>query len=334
MLRRATPMVGLALALTCAVSACSKHEEPLEYSTALGPPPGEYSLASDDGMVRIPFELYRDEIMMNGEINGKKARIMIDNGRMWDELLLFGSSRVDSMGLSYAGQLSVAGAGEREAAQSGLAKDVAVAFPGISFTGQTAVVTPQSEGFAEMWEADGQVCGTFFKHFVALIDFDDSIVSLVPPGDFTPSPGMLELPLTQVGDASWAFPGTVVASDGREIPLLLTMDLGRVTALSVAVFEGSPLPVPPDAVEASLGYGIQGEIRGHKARFPALRIGDYTLESVPAGFSATAGNASEDDAVIVGLPVLSRFNVAFDYPHERILIVPNGRFDELFAYEE
>ncbi len=327
-------VAALVLALAFVATACSTGEERADSDSPLGSPPGRYVLSGDEGVARIPFEVYCDEIMMDGLVNGRKARLMIDNGVMWDEILLFGSSRVDSMGLVYVDRVDVGGAGEGEAVQSGLASGVNVSFPGVDFADQIAIVTPESQGFADMWEADGQVCGTFFKHFVVDMDFDERLITLIPPDEFVPSGEALELSLAPVGAGSWAFPGTVTMSDGTRVPVSLTMDIGGVAALSVLVFDGSPLPVPEDAVEASLGYGIQGEIRGHRATLDALRIGDYVLEGVPAGFSESGGHSSAEDAVIVGFPVLSRFNITFDYPGGRVFVTPNARFGEPFAHED
>ena len=48
--------------------------------TVLGPGPGSYRLASDDGTVVIPFEMFRNDIRMFAEVNGRPARLFIDNG--------------------------------------------------------------------------------------------------------------------------------------------------------------------------------------------------------------------------------------------------------------
>ena len=89
--------------------------------------------------------------------------------------------------------------------------------------------------------------------------------------------------------------------------------------------------MPEGAREEVLGYGIQGAIRGHVAELPAVKVGDFVFENVPAGFSGDSGGASADDSIIVGFPVLSRFNLTYDYRRERIFIEPNGRFDEPFG---
>lgn len=325
-MRSATRVTLAALLVVGAATVGCSADDVGTYSSSLGPPPGEYTLQSPDGVARIPFEVYRDKIMMVGEINGRKVRMMIDNGVMWDEVLLFGSPLIDSLGLSYADETEITGAGEGEGVSSDVAVDVLIAFPGVAFTGQTAIVTPQSQGFAEAWEADGQVCGTFFKHFVVSMDFDESVISLIPPEDFVWDGEGQELSLTPVGAGSWAFPGTVVMPGGREVSLLLTMDLGGIMPLSVSISGGGVLAVPEGAEEAILGYGVQGAIRGHRAVLPALLIGDREFTDVPAGFSTTAGNESSEDGVIVGFPVLSRFNVVFDHTRERLYLSPNRRF--------
>ncbi|HSG27884.1 MAG TPA: hypothetical protein VLA34_05340, partial [Candidatus Krumholzibacterium sp.] len=56
-----------------------------------GPPPGTYRILSDDGSIRVPFRLHRGDVLMTCRLNGRPLRLMIDNGFLWDEILLFGS---------------------------------------------------------------------------------------------------------------------------------------------------------------------------------------------------------------------------------------------------
>ena len=163
-----------------AISVCS------DADSILGPSVGTYRVLSEDEPIRIPFVIFRDDILMIAEVNGKQLRMMLDNGVLWDQLLFFGSPRIDSLGLDHGSQIQVGGAGEGEPVMSDMASDVTIRFPGIEFAGQPAITTPYSSGITNLWEgSDGQISAAFFKNFVVDVDFDRSVITLIEPDEFT-----------------------------------------------------------------------------------------------------------------------------------------------------
>ncbi|MBN1997020.1 hypothetical protein JW935_05670, partial [candidate division KSB1 bacterium] len=54
-------------------------------ATATGP--GYYKILSkSDKPIKIPFKMHRGKPLMELEINGQKATLMIDNGILWDQV--------------------------------------------------------------------------------------------------------------------------------------------------------------------------------------------------------------------------------------------------------
>jgi hypothetical protein len=293
----------------------------------LGPPPGRYTVLSDDGTIKIPFEIFRDEIRMIAEINGKEVRMLIDNGYLWDQLLFFGGPRVDSLGLEYDGEAEVGGAGDGTPLMSKTASGITITFPGVEFSEQTALVTPYVPGRINLWEgAEGQVSANFFKHFVVDINFDDSVISLIDPEEFHYTGNGREVPMEHLGFSAWGIPCELEMSDGSVISRIIMLDLGLNDALWFATGGVGDIPLPEETIETSLGYGVQGEIRGHFGRVRGVRIGGFHVDNVLAGFSAAAeGDSTDFDDAMVGFGLLSQFNVVFDYPHQKMYLEPNER---------
>jgi hypothetical protein len=300
----------------------------------LGPPPGTYKILSDDGTITIPFEMFRDDIRMMAEINGRPVRMLIDNGYLWDQLLFFGSPRVDSLGLDYDGDVEVSGSGDGAQLTSKTASGVTITFPGVEFADQAAIVTPYIPGALNLWEgAEGQVSANFFKHFVVDINFDDSVITLIAPDEFRYDGGGREVPLKHLGHGAWGIPSTLEMSDGSVISRLLMLDLGLGDALWFA-FEGvGGIPLPATTIETSLGYGIQGEIEGYVGRVRTIQIGDYQFDDVLAGFSPAAeGDSVDFDDAMIGMALFSQFNIVFDYPGHRMFLEPNKRYGAATEY--
>lgn len=170
----------LVFAISLSASVCSDAPD-----SALGQPPGQYKILSGGSEVTIPFEVFRGDIRMVGEMSGKPVRMMLDNGYIWDPLLIFGSPRIDSLDLHCDGDGEVGGPGGGSLVRARTASGIVLRFPGIEFTDQTAIVTPESLGLTRMWEGtEGQVSATFLKHFVVSIDFDERMITLTDPSAF------------------------------------------------------------------------------------------------------------------------------------------------------
>ena len=304
-----------------------------DIDSTLGPAPGTYKITSPDGVVRIPFELYRGDIRFDGEINGKKVRMLIDNGFLWDQLLFWGSPSVDSLGFNYQGKEDVGGSGEGDHVASDLAQGITISFPGLEFYDQTALIMPYSGGFSTMWSgSEGQISATFFKHFVVDVNFDSMILTLIEPEKFTYTGGGEAVPLIPNGDGSWAIPAAVEFTNGEIKELNITLDLGYGDALEVTTVGPNKIPMPENVFEGSLGFGVQGETRGFYGRVDKIEIAGYTLDQVITAFVAPEYAENVFHESWLGLDLLSRFNFVFDYPHHMMYFEPNQTFNEPFEY--
>jgi hypothetical protein len=304
-----------------------------ETESPLGPPPGGYRITAGDSAVVIPFTLFRGDILMSASVNGRQVRMMLDNGFLWDEILFFGSPLVDSLRLAYDGEADLGGSGEGNRVQARVASGITIAFPGVEFTGQTAIVTPYESGLTNMWwGTEGQVSATFLKHFVVAIDYDRMEITLIPPDRFVYEGKGIELPMKALLPGAWGIPAVLEFTGGRRVALDLMMDLGYGDALEVV--EGGPndLRAPDKAIEGSLGFGAQGETRGHFGRLAAIEIGRYTVKGPIAGFVAAEDSASTSHEAMVGMEVFSRFNLVLDYPHQRLYLEPSRRFADPCEY--
>jgi len=309
-------------------SAAPRDEPPL------GPPPGSYKITSKDGRVRIPFEMFRGDIRMQARVNGKNVRMLLDNGFLWDQLLFFGSPAVDALGLEYDGEIDVGGSGEGNPIKSHTASGITITFPGVEFYEQTAVITPYSSGISKMWwGCEGQVSAAFFKHFVVQIDFDAMVITLIEPEAFEYTGKGAQIPMKQLVPSAFGIPATLTLSDGREVSLDLMIDLGDSNPLELSTVGPNKIALPEKAIAASLGYGVQGEFRGHYGRVQSVEIGGYCKRNVIATFSASRGGVSRFHDAMIGMGLLERFNIIFDYPSRRLFIEPNKRFAEPFEYD-
>ncbi len=297
----------------------------------LGPPPGSYTRLTDDEVIRIPFELYRDDIRMIAEINGREVRMLIDNGSLWDQLLFFGSPRVDQLGFEYDEQIQVGGMGEGESVPSDMASGITVRFPGIEFTDQTAIVTPYQKGEPNPWEgAEGQVSAAFFKNFVVEIDFDEMVLLLIEPDEYVYNGDGRGIDMIPMPNDSRNVPCILELEKDKTISFELLLDLGGVHPLSLIVGSPAAVQLPEGAVESSIGYGMQGEVFGHMGRVHRFSLAGYWLNDVVSAFSTPDASGGMGKTGLIGMPLLSRFNIVFDYFEGKIYLEPNSHFHDPF----
>ena len=294
-----------------------------------GPGPGRYEIQPAAASIRIPFELIEGELRVAGRMNGQELRMLIDNGALWDQLLFFGSERVDSLGIERQGQAEVGGAGSGGSVQADYATGLAIAVAGLEgrtivFHDQEAIIMPYEPGAPNPWSvAEGQFSAQFFKHFVVEFDFDAGLMTLTEPAAFDPAGRGLAVPIAPLPDSgSWTLPVAITLHDGRRLELDVTMDLGWDEGLGVTTGGAHAVEPPPGLERVPLGSGAAGPIFGYRGTVPALEIGGFRLEDLEATYASRADGGSGVDEFLVGLGALGRFNLVFDYPGHRLFLKP------------
>lgn len=302
---------------------------------APGPPPGHCRILAEDGVIKIPFDVYRGDIRFRGEINGHRVHLLLDDGFMWDPLLFWGGPEVDSLDLEYDGQEMIGGPSQENAIASRTAGGITLRLPGVEFTDQTAVVAPGSSGVSRRWQGSvGQVSATFFKHFVVDINFDEMMITLIEPGKFEYRGGGTGISWKPLGFGPWAIPARLGLDGGRSVSLDLMMDLGYNDQLQISTTGEHDITVPERALPAGLGFNIQGEeTLGHIGRVPSVQIGGYEVKDVLAAFVSREHSAETFSEVMIGLGLLSRFNLVFDHSRQRLFVEPNRSFAESFEHD-
>ena len=298
-----------------------------------GQAPGSYRILSPDSVIRIPFDIYRGDIRMAAVVNGRPMHLLLDDGFMWDALLLWGGS-VDSLGLRYDRAVEIGDSAGANAIRSRQASGLSVRFPGVEFEDQTAVVTPSSSGVGALWAgSEGQISAAFFKHFVVVIDFDEMVITLVEPAKFRYVGRGTEVPLRPLESGPSTIPAVLDLADGRSVSVDLMLDLGYNDQLQITTTGEHRIPVPRRSLAASLGMNIQGvPTLGFVGRVARVSIGGHVLPDVLAAFVSPEHSEHAYSEVMVGLGLLSRFNIAYDYPHRRMYLEPNRSFAAPFEY--
>lgn len=298
--------------------------------SAVQTPPGKYKVMSESGKITIPFELYRDKIRMTAKVNGRDCHLLIDNGSLWDELLFFGSPKMDSLALKYTGETVIGDSTVANPLRADVAPNVSLAFEDVVFTEQTAIVTRYDPRLPNLWEGiDGQVSATFFKHFVVRIDFDRSVIELLRPAGFDDSGKGQALTMKPGPHDSRTIRADIKMQDGSQTSIDLLVDLGGIYPLYLPVGKYEGIRLPENAVESTLGAGLFRH-EGFLGRVKSIKLGKYVLNDVVTAFTLVDKETDVYGNTMIGFPLLQRFNLTFDYFDSRLILEPSRAFNDPF----
>src|SRR6185369_12353354 len=122
-------------------------------------------------------------------------------------------------------------------------------------------------------------------------------------------------------------------NDTTSMSAKLMIDTGASHGLFLDTESNEKLIVPAKNISCTIGKGLGGLISGRLARIRSLQMGRYTISNMIASFpdpnsyfdTLRTGRLVYRNGSIGG-EVLSRFQVVFDFPREKIYLKPNHTF--------
>lgn len=270
------------------------------------------------GHTTIPFDLVNNHIYVDGRIDGKPARLLVDTGG--SNLLTPAAAK--KFGIAGTGKLAGSGVGDQKVDVSlGHAKEVRVGAAVLAkpvFLILDLGALPKVEGVA----ADGLVGYEMFRRFGVEIDYAHHRLVLSEPAKFTPPAGATAVPFTLADRIP------VVAGSLDGVPMRISIDTGSRASITLhapfarANHLAEKYRAAPNAV---MGWGVGGPSRGRPARLGTLMLGQVRIDGL-AGDLYTGDKgafANPDLSANLGGGALRRFDVAFDYGRKLMYLAPD-----------
>lgn len=294
--------------------------------------PGHYKILNEtDCPIKIPFKMHCGKPLMELEINGKEATLMIDNGILWNQVWLFGSPLVKELQLKPIGESEIGGAGEGDPTQAYTSNNLTLKFQNIVFYEQPVLVSPPASGFAKMFPgADGQLCNTFFKHFIVEFDFVKFKIVLHKPEKFQYIGSGSVLDMQANASGTYSIPFCFTLREGKKYIDRVDIDLGGIYPLKIALNNKHHIQLPSD-VKETFSYGAQGRSTEYSGKIQSISIGQYRFDNPTVIFgNEKTSRIHPDNLGVIGLPLFMKFNVIFDYFNNNLYIEPNKNFKTSF----
>ena len=280
-------------------------------------------------VAEIAITLERNKTVVPVTAGGASLRLILDSGYPNDGILLFHPGKVDTdvFGPSFAGTIPGGGSGSGSGARVFDAASFSVGSAAFRNQRVIALTGDTFNGFT----TDGVIGYSLFGHYVVELDYDQNVMRLYDSGTFTVRAGWESLPIYfKSNRIPWV--DVTVSTEGEPPVRLATyIDSASSEALELLTRDVNKFRPPTNTRERLLGRGLSGDIYGREGRIAKLGLGSHELANVlVATAPATVRSKQPDADAVLANNVLRRFNVIFDYAHQKLHLRPNSHFSEPF----
>jgi len=184
---------------------------------------------------------------------------------------------------------------------------------------------------------NGLIGRTVFEQFVVEINYVNHSLAFYNPERFRTQLRRNEeaIPIKIIEGKPYV--DVVVTNGGVERTVTLLLDTGMSFALWLDPNSNSGIKPKENARADVLGQGLNGNVTGQISRVDKVKIGTFELANVITAFPDTSSisevSITQGRSGSIGADIFRRFNVIFDYPHNRLILRKNGNFSEKFEYD-
>jgi hypothetical protein len=286
-----------------------------------------FDLKDNKRQVTIPFKLVRNLVVIQLKINNKGPyNFILDTGV--GLMVVTEPALADSISIPNKRTIQIAGFGEGKDFEAYLTPPLKIDIPGLVSNNVSAALLGKDRFNISNYAGipiHGLLGYEFFSRLAVKIDFLDSIITVSPPKKMRFYKRGVKIPIS-IEDRKPYLTTKVVFENGAQKESKLIIDLGAGYFISLENLAGKNL-LQKKFIAANLGMGIQGLINGSLSRIKEIDLGKYKLKDVITAFpdKDTRALAVPRDGNI-GIGLLKKFNIIFDYPDNLMYLKPNYDF--------
>lgn len=274
------------------------------------------SARADTFPLSIPIEFRNNQIFLKvGINNAPPAWFILDSGASG---CVVDTQVARRLKLKVGGNAHVTGAG-KGSVQISFAADISYRLTGTRFSVPRSYVIDLSGQRTLVGRPVAGILGyDFFERYAVALDFEAGLMTLYATGAVD-SEGRGKAVSFQIEKKTPHIPVRVKVAGHEPVEQRLLVDSGSADALDSDV-----LATAPARLEVVGGVGLGQEFRTVIGRADWAEIGGFRLDG-PAG---VAGGVP-----LIGMEILRRFDVVFDYANSRMFLKPNRTFSAPFPVD-
>ncbi|MHB1178915.1 MAG: aspartyl protease family protein [Daejeonella sp.] len=284
------------------------------------------------------FKMIKNLMIIKLMVNGKGPfNFVLDTGV--GLLLISDPKLIDSVSIKNLRSINIVGFGDGEPLSAFVTPSIEVGFGSTTAKGMSAAILKKDifelSNYVGM-PIHGLIGYEFFNSFIVRINFTANTLTIYRPGIAYVARKGYRVPLI-IEDRKPYLVSHIELESGEKIAAKLILDTGAGHPVSLETHNGVPFKVPKVNISGNLGIGLTGPISGYISRITSLKLGKYELNDVIASFPDYEDVASRVYSVSrngnMGIAVLKRFNVVFDYPGSSLYLKPGTALKEPFEHD-
>jgi hypothetical protein len=299
-----------------------------------------FSITGGRSRVQIPIEIQNNLVIVPVILNGQvPLKFILDTGVR--TTILTEKTYSDILHLTYTRKYSIAGPGGEKIIDAYITNNVTLDLPGVHGEGHTMLVLEKD--YLELrnylgTEVHGILGYEIFSRFIVQINYEKKMLILQLPELFKAPKKYQELPMVVQDTKPYVYTEVEMTETAR-LKTKLLMDTGASHGLILEPESDSIIKVPIEHINSIIGRGLGGIITGQIGRVKSLEIGKYKINSVLANFPdlnsyndtlKTSRHVFRNGAI--GGEILSRFDLIFNFPAEKVYFKKNAAFNKKFYF--
>jgi len=286
--------------------------------------------------ITIPFHQVRDLVIIKLMINDKGPfNFIMDTGV--GMMIITDPQLLDSLNLVRRRLINLRGLGEGEGYEAYVSPALKINIPGLtSYNVQAAILKKDNFGISNYagMPIHGLLGYEFFSNLAVKINFGDSTLTVYRPKDAKLFGKGEKIPIS-IEDHKPFFETSACLANGCTKKIKLVIDLGAGHPLSLENMTNR-FDLPEKAILANLGMGFNGPIDGYMCRIGEIQLGKYKIKNPISCFP-------KDDSICrheyvkrdgnMGMGLLKKFIVVFDYADSVMYLKPGRNFDQPFEHD-
>jgi hypothetical protein len=297
-----------------------------------------FDLDTGRRQIKLPFKIVRNLIVIQLKINNAGPyNFILDTGV--GLMIITEPKLVDSIALPNKRTIKLPGLGEGEAYEAYVTPALKIDIPGLKSYDVAAAILKTDHfnlsNFAGI-PVHGLLGYEFFNNLAVKLNFMDSTMTVYRPKDPRLFKKGTLIPITIEGHKPY-IKTKVKLPNGTEQSCKLIIDLGAGHPVSLEnMIKKNGLP--QKFIIANLGIGLSGPISGFLSRIDEIDLGKYKIKKIITSFpndydEQTMQYLSTPRDGNIGVGLLKKFNVTFDYHDNALYLKPNANFDEPFEHD-
>lgn len=288
--------------------------------------------------VRLPFKLIRNLVIIQLQINDRGPfNFILDTGV--GLMIITDPKMVDSIGLQNKRIIKMSGLGEGDAYEAYVTPPLKIQIPGLTSYDVAAAILKTDHfnlsNFVGM-PIHGLLGYEFFNNLAVKLNFTDSTLIVYRPKDNRSFRKGTKIPLS-IEEHKPYVQALITLPNGTQQQCKLIVDLGAGHPVSLEnMIKKNGLP--QKFISANLGVGLNGPISGFLSRINEVDIGKYKMKGVITSFpndydEETMKYLSVKRDGNLGIGILKKFTVVFDYHDNSMYLKPNVNYPEPFEHD-